>query len=211
MDGVLVDTAEFHYSTWTRALSARGIPFSRDAYRATFGMNNAGTLAALLGGAPDPGLVAEIIEHKEREFRRAIRGQARPLPGVLLWLERLRSEGVRQGLATSAPQQNIDALLDELGLRRFFDVIESGADLPAKPDPSLFLQVARGLGVTADRCTVIEDSVAGVRAARRAGMQCIAVATTNPPDLLGEAEVIVSRLDELPEDAFRRLSAEHFG
>jgi HAD superfamily hydrolase (TIGR01509 family) len=208
MDGVLVDTAEFHFQTWLEALSAYGIPLTRDSFRTTFGMNNAGTLAALLGEAPSPELVDEIGERKERQFRQVIRGQVRPLPGVLAWLERLQSEGVRQGVASSAPPANIDVLLDELGLRPFFDVIGSGSDLPPKPDPSLFLQVARLLGVPAGRCVVVEDSVAGVQAARRAGMGCIAVTTTSPPDRLEEADLIVERLDRLPEDAFRRLLAQ---
>jgi beta-phosphoglucomutase len=207
MDGVLVDTAEFHFQTWLEALSTYDIPLTRESFRATFGMNNAGTLTALLGEAPSPELLAEIGERKERQFRQAIRGQVRPLPGVLPWLERLRSEGVRQAVASSAPPANIDVLLDELGLRPFFDVIGSGSDLPAKPDPSLFLQVARLIGVPPGRCVVVEDSVAGVQAARRAGMRCLAVTTTNPPHRLGEADVVVERLDELPEDAFRRLLA----
>jgi beta-phosphoglucomutase len=207
MDGVLVDTAELHFRTWLEALSTYDIPLTRESFRATFGMNNAGTLTALLGEAPSPELLAEIGERKERQFRQAIRGQVRPLPGVLPWLERLRSEGVRQAVASSAPPANIDVLLDELGLRPFFDVIGSGSDLPAKPDPSLFLQVARLIGVPPGRCVVVEDSVAGVQAARRAGMRCLAVTTTNPPHRLGEADVVVERLDELPEDAFRRLLA----
>lgn len=208
MDGVLVDTAEFHFQTWLEALSAHNIPFTRESFRATFGMNNAGTLAALLGETPSPELLAEIGERKEQQFRRAIRGQVRPLPGVLAWLKRLRSEGARQGVASSAPPANIDALLDEMGLRPFFDVVGSGSDLPPKPDPSLFLQVSGLLGVAPGHCVVIEDSVAGVRAARRAGMRCIAVTTTNPPGLLEEADVIVERLDQLPRDAFRRLLAQ---
>jgi beta-phosphoglucomutase len=211
MDGVLVDTAEFHFQTWLEALSAYGIPFTRESFQATFGMNNAATLAALIGEAPAPELLAEIGERKERRFRQAIRGQVHPLPGVLPWLERLRSEGVRQAVASSAPPANIEVLLDELGLRPFFDVIGSGSDLPAKPDPSLFLQVARLIGVPPGRCVVVEDSVPGIQAARRAGMRCIAVTTTNPPRRLEEADVVVERLDGLPQDAFRRLLAQDTG
>ncbi len=208
MDGVLVDTAEFHFQTWLETLSAYGIPITRESFRATFGMNNAGTLAALMGEVPAPALLAEIGERKERQFRQAIRGRVRPLPGVLLWLERLQSEGVRQAVASSAPPANIDVLLDELGLSPFFDIIGSGSDLPPKPDPALFLQVARRLNVPPGRCVVVEDSVPGVQAARRAGMRCIAVATTNPAHRLAEADVVVERLDGLSEDAFRRLLAQ---
>jgi beta-phosphoglucomutase-like phosphatase (HAD superfamily) len=93
-------------------------------------------------------------------------------------------------------------LVDELGLRSYFQAIVSGAELPSKPDPTLFLQAAVAIDVAPGRCLVFEDAVAGVRAARRAGMRCLAVTTTNPAGALGEADLVVERLDGLTEDAF---------
>jgi len=205
MDGVLVDTGEFHFQAWSRALPEYGIPFNRQLFRETFGMNNAGILEVLLGEEPTPELLAEISDRKEELFRQAVRGRVRPLPGVLSWLERLKAAGMRQAIASSAPPANIDALVDELGLRDYFDVIASGFDLPGKPDPTLFLKVAHLLDVPPERCVVVEDAVAGVEAAKRAGMKCIAVTTTNPAEMLKEADIIVERLDALPSNAFQRL------
>jgi beta-phosphoglucomutase family hydrolase len=205
MDGVLVDTGEFHFQAWSRALPEYGIPFSRELFAATFGMNNAGILEVLLGQPPAPELLTEISERKEQLFRRAVRGRVQPLPGVLAWLERLKAAGMQQAIASSAPPANIDALVDELGLRDYFDAIASGFDLPGKPDPALFLKVARLISVPPERCVVVEDAVAGVGGARRAGMKCIAVTTTNPAHALNEADVIVERLDTLSLDTFERL------
>ena len=207
MDGVLVDTGEFHFQAWSQALSEHGIPFTRALFTATFGMNNAGILEVLLGETPAPELLAEISDRKEQLFRQAVRGHVQPLPGVLAWLERLEAAAMRQAIASSAPPANIDALVDELGLRDYFDAIASGFDLPGKPDPTLFLKVARLLGVPPERCVVVEDAVAGVEAARRAGMKCIAVTTTNPAHALKGPDVIVERLDALPLDTFERLLA----
>jgi beta-phosphoglucomutase family hydrolase len=208
MDGVLVDTGEFHFQAWSQALPEFGIPFTRELFTATFGMNNAGILEVLLGQTPTPELMAEISDRKEQLFRQAAQGRAQPLPGVLAWLERLKAAGMRQAIASSAPPANIDALVDELGLRDYFDAIASGFDLPGKPDPTLFLKVARLIGVPPERCVVVEDAVAGVEAARRAGMKCIAVTTTSPAHALNEADVIVERLDALPLDTFKRLLSE---
>jgi len=205
MDGVLVDTGEFHFQAWSRALSEYEIPFNRQLFRETFGMNNARILEVLLGETPTPELLAEISNRKEDLFRQAVRGRVRLLPGVHAWLERLKAMGVRQAIASSAPPANIDALVDELGLRGYFDVIASGFDLPGKPDPALFLQVAHLLDVSPERCVVVEDAVAGVEAARRAGMKCIAVTTTSPAEMLEGADVIVERLDALSPDTFERL------
>lgn len=205
MDGVLVDTGEFHYQAWRQVLAEYGLEFTREFHRRVFGMNNTGILSRLMGADLTPELLSEIGDKKEALFRAAIRGRARPLPGVREWLKRLQEAGFGQGIASSAPMANIDALIDELGLRDRFDTIVSGLELPGKPEPVLFLTVAAQLGVAPENCIVVEDAVAGVEAAKRAGMKCIAVTTTNEAEALAEADLIVDRLDDLPEDAFERL------
>jgi HAD superfamily hydrolase (TIGR01509 family) len=205
MDGVLVDTGEAHFRSWVDVLSEHDIPFSREFFRDTFGMNNAGILSFLLGDRLTPELLAEIADCKEALFREAVRGSVAPMPGVILWLERLKGANFRQGIASSAPVANIDTLVDELGLRAFFDAIVSGVDLPGKPEPILFLKVAGMLHVPPERCVVVEDAVAGVEAAKRAGMSCIAVTTTSPASALGAADMVVDRLEDLPIDTFQKL------
>ena len=206
LDGVLVDTGEFHFQAWSGLLPEYGIPFTRELFQATFGMNNAGMLSTLLGQRLTPELLTEISDRKEQRFREAVRGRAQPLPGVLAWLERLKAAGLRQAIASSAPPANIDALVDELDLRAYFGAIVSGFDLPGKPDPALFLKAARLIDVPPERCIVVEDAVAGIEAARQAGMKCIAVTTTNPAHALKAADVVVERLDALPTDTFQRLA-----
>ncbi|UCC65193.1 MAG: HAD family phosphatase [Anaerolineae bacterium] len=208
MDGVLTSSGEFHFQAWSQTLGEYDIPFSRQLFQSTFGMNNAGILETLLGETPAPELVAEISELKEQRFRQAVKGHVRPLPGVPEWLERLQGWGVRQAIASSAPPANIDALVDELGIRPYFTTIVSGNDLPGKPAPALFLQVAEQLAIPPRRCVVFEDAVAGVEAAKRAGMKCVAVTTTNPADALNKADLIVERLDALTADQFKRLLPE---
>jgi len=210
LDGTLADTNEFHFQSWMAVLPEYQIPFSRESFQAVFGMNNVKTLAMLLGHTPAPELVAEIGGRKEHLFRETIRGRLQALPGVHAWLERLQAAGVRQAIATSAPEANVDAMMDELNLRHYFDAIVPGADLPGKPDPAVFLKAARSINVPPERCVVVEDAVAGVAAARRAGMKCVAVTTTNPAHALREqgAHVVVDRLDALPLDTFERLLAD---
>ncbi|RPI29572.1 MAG: HAD family phosphatase [Chloroflexota bacterium] len=202
MDGVLVDTGEAHYQAWVKVLAGEGIPFDRDIFRQTFGMNNQGMLSFLLGHPPDPHDLKRIGDLKESIFRQAIRGEVQLLPGARKWLERLKAAGWRQALASSAPQENIDSLVDELDIRPYFTVLLSATALPGKPDPAVFLEAARQVGVTPGACTVIEDSIPGVEAARRAGMRCIAVTTTNPYPVLVDAgaDLVVNSLEELSEE-----------
>ena len=197
MDGVLVDTAELHYQTWKQTLTGYGIPFSRQIFNEFFGMNNEQTLTGILGHPPEPSFLQEISDHKEDTFRKSIHGQVELYPGVRKLLQELQRAGARQAIASSAPQENIDALVYELNMASFFQAIVSGCELKSKPDPATFLLAAERLGVKPQRCVVIEDALHGIEAARRAGMKCIAVATTHPIDLLSQADLVVGSINEL--------------
>jgi beta-phosphoglucomutase family hydrolase len=208
MDGVLVDTGPSHFEAWRQVLAEHGTPFSLRQFRVTFGMNNAGVLDAVY----DEDLAAEevqaISDRKEILFRQAVRGRARLLPGVRDWLTWLRNQGVRQAIASSAPHANIDVLVDELDLRDYFEAIVSGAGLPGKPNPDVFLEAARQIGVPPADCVVVEDAIAGVQGAVNAGMRCIAVTNTTNADNLAAADIVVDGLDELTEAAFLQWPTE---
>lgn len=195
MDGVIVDTFDGHYRSWKQTFEEMGHPFTLEDFRRTFGMNNRLILSTLLGYEMDEERFQRISDHKEELFRQGLKGSAQTLPGVREWLERFRQLGLKQAVASSAPQANIDASLDELGIRGYFQAEAAGATLKGKPDPAVFLLAAELLGVQPENCLVIEDSVAGVEAARRAGMKCVAVLTTNPAEKLDSADVIVRDMD----------------
>jgi len=198
-DGVICDSGELHYQSWVTTFAEHGVSFDHDFFRRTFGMNNAGIIRLKLGD-PTPEMIAKIGERKEILYRRMIPGHLQALPGVRDWLERLNAQGVPMAVASSAPLENINDTLDELEIRSYFQAIVSVAGRPGKPDPLVFLEAAERLGVPPERCIVIEDAIPGVEAARRAGMKCIAVTTTNPAEALQEADVVVERLDQLAED-----------
>jgi beta-phosphoglucomutase len=207
LDGVLVDTGEFHFQSWSRTLAQYQIPFERDFFHKTFGMNNSGVLTALLGHPPESQLLSEIGGEKERLFRELIHGQVQPMTGVRNWLDCFAGKLCHQAIGSSAPQANIDALVDEMGIRIYFKAIVSGANMPGKPDPAVFLEAARLLEIPAAKNLVIEDSVAGVEAALRAGMKCVAVLTSHPREALKNAHLVVEHLDELSSDDVQRIMA----
>jgi beta-phosphoglucomutase len=201
MDGVLVDTGELHYQSYVGVFEELGVAFDRQAFQRVFGMTASASIRSLAKDIA-PERVTELDQRKEALFRQMLPGQVQALQGVEKWLRRLKAEGVAMAVASSAPQENIDAVLDELALRPYFDAIISASRLPSKPDPAVFLEAARQLGFDPSQCIVIEDAIAGVTAARRAGMKCIAVTTTNPAEKLAQADLVVDRLDGLPEDFF---------
>ena len=209
MDGVLVDTGEFHFQSWMNTLPNYGIPFSREIFNNTFGMNNEGILKLLKGEDFDPQIINEISERKESNFRQGIRGRVKTLPGVLTLLESIRDENIPQAIGSSAPQKNIYAVVEELELNNCFSALISAAEMPSKPDPVVFLTAADRIQAPAAQCLVIEDAIVGIEAARRAGMKCIAVTTTNPASSLQAAHMIINRLDEVSVDDLISLFDEY--
>jgi beta-phosphoglucomutase len=206
MDGVLVETSEAHYRSWLVAAKHFNFPFTRELFLKYYGMNNNGTLRGVLGEAAPPDLITEIGVYKEICFREDMKDKIELLPGVAAWLERFRKLGFRQAVASSGPPENIEFSVDATGIRAYFSALISCSTGPGKPDPWVFLEAARQLNVPPDTCLVIEDTPNGVKAARNAGMHCLAVTTSNPAISLQEADLVVENLGILDYEVFK----EHF-
>lgn len=206
LDGVIVDTAPVHFEAWKKTLKEMGLPFSREEFALIFGRRNRDVMMEMVGKPLATGETERISARKESLFREVLRGKVRALPGVLFWLEELKRRGYRQALATSAPRENMEMVVESLGIEGFFDEIVLGDEVSAgKPDPEIFLLTAQALELSPARCIVIEDAVAGVEAAKRAGMRCIALATSRPRRALAEADMVVDSLDDLAPDTFELL------
>lgn len=194
MDGVIVDTYEGHLLAWQQTLREVGLEFDEETFRWTFGMNNRLILNTVYGREVEEEFFQKMNERKETIFRKNIKGKVKPLPGVTDWLQRFKEMDIKQAVASSAPQENIEALLTEMGIRGFFQAEAAGGPLQGKPNPAVFLLAAELLGVDPLNCLVIEDSIVGVEAARRAGSRCVAVLTTNQASELTQADLIVKDL-----------------
>jgi beta-phosphoglucomutase len=182
----------------------QGIPFDRQKFHKVYGLKNQDLLPFLVGKPMAPELIASISDQKELAFRRALTGLL-PLPGVLDWLNRFQAWGWKQAVASSAPPENVVKVIDVLKIRNFFDALVTPGDLPGKPDPAVFLKASQELDIPARFCIVIEDSIPGIEAARSAGMRCIAVTTTNPPEALTQADIVVEFLDQLLAEQVKSL------
>jgi beta-phosphoglucomutase len=163
-------------------------------------MNNRDILTQLLGRPPKPNELETIAGRKEEIFRMEAQWLVRPMPGALSLVQELEGAGWVQAIASSAPKANIDLLMAILGVSGRFRAILSGEGLPAgKPDPALFLRAAEALGLSLERCVVVEDAPAGVEAAQNAGMPCIAVATTRSREDLAAVTSSAVLFDDLTQ------------
>jgi beta-phosphoglucomutase family hydrolase len=204
MDGTLIDSEELHWAAWRNTMANEGIPITREQFLASFGQRNDSILPRWLGAAATPERIEKIADAKEELYRQLVRSDGiSPLPGVADWLHRLHEQGWLQAIASAAPRANVEVVLESLSVAHFFQGIVSAEDVhKGKPDPEVYLTAAMRVGASADRCIVVEDAVAGIEGARRAGMRSIGV-SHNGTRLA--ADVAVKSLDLLGADAFERL------
>ena len=206
LDGVIIDSADEHRRAWQRLAKETGITFTDEDFWASFGQRNDGIIPGHWG-VDSPAEVQALGDRKEAYFREYIRETAAPLPGAIELMSSLHQAGFKQALASSTPLANIVLLDEVLGLKKYLSVLVSGESVKhGKPAPDVFLKAASDLYVEPDRSLVIEDAVAGIQAARSAGMRCIAVTGGNVKPGLLAADLLVSSLLEVTVERIQQLN-----
>lgn len=205
LDGTLADSREFHWRSWRDTMSAAGVLVTEEQFSMSFGQRNDAIIPAWMGDRATPELVRTLGEAKEALYRQFIaEAGLEPLPGAADWVRRLREQGWRQAIASSAPRANVELMARVLGLEPFMDALVGAEDVTnGKPAPDVFLAAAAAVGASPDHCVVVEDAAAGVEAAHRGGMPCIGVGDSGTD----AADLRVRTLDLLPLDAFETISA----
>jgi beta-phosphoglucomutase len=209
LDGTIINTNRVHWHAWRSVMAAEGVDLTWEMFAPTFGQRNDTILRKWIHPELRDSEVERISEIKESRYRQILPDQPPELlPGVEDWFRWLRDAGWRQALATMTPLENMEAIFSTVRTSRgtsfkdFLDAVVTGSDVQhGKPDPAVFLLAAQRLAVPADRCVVIEDSRAGIEAARRAGMHSIAVSA----DPIREAGRWVISLAELSPGVVEEL------
>jgi len=194
LDGVLTDTAEYHYRAWQRLADEEGIPFNRQDNEALRGVSRRESLNLLLKGRQISEEQAQAWMERKNNYYREMLTQISPgdiLPGVCDLLHALHLSGKKVAVASAS--KNARQVMDNLGLVEDIDVICDGHSVAVpKPAPDLFLFAARQLGLPPAECVVVEDAEAGVEAALAAGMRCIGL---GPPERVGKATLVLPDLN----------------
>ena len=196
MDGVIADTGTYHLQAWQVVFSERGFNYSDEDFRRNFGQRNDTIIKKATGGILPQAEVEAIAAEKEKIYRRKVARNIKPLPGVIKLIKSLKEHGVKVAVASSAPLENVQLIIRGLGIADCFQAIVWGREVTeGKPSPQVFLLAAKRLEIEPANCLVIEDAVAGVTAAKRAGMKCVAVTNTHPRTKLLEADLVVDNLE----------------
>lgn len=190
LDGVLVDTARYHFLAWRRLANELGFDFTEADNERLKGVSRMKSLDIILelGGVAMSEQEKAAGAARKNDWYLSYVGEMTPaeiLPGVLAFLEDLQRQGIR--IALGSASKNARTILERVGLTAFFDAIVDGTMVHlAKPDPEVFLKGAGLLGLAPGGCIVFEDAQAGVEAARRAGMYVIGI---GEPDILNQAHL----------------------
>ncbi len=202
MDGVLTDNMRFHADSWVELFKDYGLE-GLDAQRylvETAGMKGLDVLRYFL----DPGISEAEAEHltelKDFLYRVKSRDLIKPMAGLSEFLDAAAARDIRLGIGTGAGPRNIEYVLGLLNLTGTFQAIVNPHHVPnGKPHPDIFLRAAELLEIDPSACIVFEDAIPGVEAARKAGMKCVAVTTTNRAEAFSSFPNIVRIIEDFSE------------
>lgn len=201
LDGVIVDTAKYHYLAWKRLAGELGFEFSEKDNERLKGVSRVRSLEILLeigGIKADPQQMIQMASLKNNWYVEYITkmDESELLEGAREYLLRLRQQGV--GIALGSASKNAPLILENLKITELFDAVIDGNKVSqAKPDPEVFLLGARELGLEPGACIVFEDAEAGVQAAKNAGMRVVGIGCR---DVLKEADMVIHGLHEMLQD-----------
>jgi len=207
LDGVIVDTAVYHFKAWKRLADELGINFTEHDNERLKGVSRVRSLEIILelGGVTKTEAEQQELATRKNTWYVEMINRMTPaeiLPGAKEFLETCRAAGIKTALGSAS--KNSGTILDKINMAHLFDAIVDGNDVSkAKPDPEVFLKGAEALGVAPAECVVFEDAIAGVEAAINGGMKVVGIGS---PDVLNKADLVVSGLDKMSLEKLESLT-----
>lgn len=206
LDGVIVDTAVYHYRAWKRLANELGFDFTEEDNEKLKGISRVQSLELILGWGgveKTPAEKLELATRKNSWYVEMIQAMTPDeiLPGAKEFLREVKAAGLKSALGSAS--KNSGLILERTGLLPLFDVIIDGNVVSAsKPDPEVFLKGAEALQIPPQQCVVFEDALAGVQAARAGGMKVVGIGSQ---EVLSDADVVVSGLSAFRVDMLDAL------
>jgi len=208
LDGVLTDTAEYHFLAWQQLATQLGIEFSRADNELLKGVDRMGSLELILQlGQKQLSQEQKLMlaEQKNAEYLKLVQtmSPADLFPGVLPLFSSLKAAGVKTALASAS--KNAALVLQKLCIPDLFDyVADSNLIKNGKPDPEIFLTCAHALGVAPERCIGVEDAPAGVTAIKAAGMYALGIGEAHA---LTQADLVIPAVSAIDQPLLIKLLA----
>lgn len=206
LDGVIVDTAVYHYKAWKRLADQLGLKFTEHDNELLKGVSRVRSLEIILelNSVTKTAEEQTALATQKNNWYVDMINQMTPaeiLPGAKEFLEACRAAGIKTALGSAS--KNSSTILAKINMAHLFDAIVDGNHVSkAKPDPEVFLKGAEALGVNPAECVVFEDAIAGVEAAINGGMKVVGI---GEPAVLSKANIVVSGLDKMSLELLHSL------
>jgi beta-phosphoglucomutase len=206
LDGVIVDTAVYHYKAWRRLANELGFDFTEDDNEKLKGVSRTRSLELILqwGGVTKTDAEKEELATRKNEWYVEMISRMTPdeiLPGATEFLELCIDAGIK--IALGSASKNSMMILEKTGIAHLFNVVIDGNKVSRpKPDPEVFLKGAEELNIAPADCVVFEDAIAGVEAAIAGGMKVVGIGS---PQVLGKADLVVKGLSEMSLEKLKEL------
>ncbi len=207
MDGVIVDTAKFHFKAWQRLADSLSIPFTETQNEQLKGVSRVDSLEKILTWGNiqlNNQKKLELMELKNKWYLDYVEGvdPSEMLPGVADFLKELKENDIKIALGSSS--KNSILILEKLGIMHYFSAIIDGNKIHlSKPNPEVFLKGASDLGLKPDQCVVFEDAISGVEAAKDGGFHCVGVGNE---DILQKADVVIESMKQASLELLKRFN-----
>jgi beta-phosphoglucomutase len=206
LDGVIVDTAVYHYKAWKRLANELGFDFTEEDNEKLKGVSRVCSLELILqwGGVTKTEAEQEELATRKNDWYVEMINHMTPaeiLPGAKEFLETCRAVGIKTALGSAS--KNSTTILNKIYMAGLFDAVIDGNKVSKpKPDPEVFLKGAEALNTVPANCVVFEDAIAGVEAAINAGMKVVGIGS---PMVLTGADLVVSGLNEMSLEKLNKL------
>jgi beta-phosphoglucomutase family hydrolase len=199
MDGVLIDSNPYHKEAWLQFCQRYNVELKEeDVADAIYGKTNEAALKEVFKKDFSPEEAERLGQEKEAIYRELHKKDIEPVDGLVSFLKDLKQNDIPTAIATNAPVVNLDFVMEQLGIREYFDVfIDSSMVNNGKPDPEIYLKAAETLNMPPERCIVMEDSTTGVEAGLKAGMKVVSITTTHSPEELEQTDLVIDSFNDL--------------
>ncbi|HBQ58057.1 MAG TPA: HAD family phosphatase [Balneolaceae bacterium] len=199
MDGVIVHSNPVHKVILQKFCHQKGQELTeQDLLEKVYGRTNQDWIPNVFGDDISQETIEAYADEKEEMFRNVFNPSEHVVPGFIEFLDLLDEAGIKKVVATSAPAENANYILAELGITDHFEaVLNSSHVTKSKPDPEPYLKAAKAVGVDPEKCIVFEDSISGVRSGQDAGATVVGVATTHTHEEMNTCALVIDDFEGL--------------
>lgn len=193
IDGTIIDSMSYHNRSWPVMLERHGFGDRQvELVRNSAGRTGVELMREIFGADLNEERAHALVDEKEEIYREMFRPHFREVHGFADFARAARTHGLKLGLGTAGDAKNIAFALDNLRMHGFFDAAVGAPDVArGKPEPDIFLEAARRMGVAPAECIVFEDAPLGIEAARRAGMLAVAMTTSEPAHIFAAHDHVI--------------------